>query len=122
MNAMSPVPANHPLMIAWTEYQKTEEFKNTLHWATQNIVISTQETAPEANRVNPEEERKRRALGSLWAAFMSGFKVATEAAALLHEQINPASDDERHNKVPGAGAMGAVIEYRDTIRKTARLA
>lgn len=42
-----------------------------------------------------------------------------ERCAQLHEQINPASDDERHNHVPGAGAMGAVIEYRDKIRASA---
>lgn len=40
-----------------------------------------------------------------------------ERAASLHEIINPASDEERANSVPGAGAMGAVIEYRDAIRK-----
>lgn len=39
-----------------------------------------------------------------------------ERCAQLHEQINPASDDERHHHCPGAGAMGAVIEYRDKIR------
>lgn len=39
-----------------------------------------------------------------------------ERCARLHEQINPASDEERLNGVPGAGAMGAVIEYRDLIR------
>lgn len=39
-----------------------------------------------------------------------------ERCARLHESVDPASDDERHNKVPGAGAMGAVIEYRDLIR------
>ena len=39
-----------------------------------------------------------------------------EAAGYLHEQINPASDEERQNSDPGAGAMGAVIEYRDKIR------
>jgi D-ribose pyranose/furanose isomerase RbsD len=114
--AMTPVPKDHPLMIAWAAYQGTEDFKNTMNWATRNIVITTAETAPEANRVNPEEERTRRALGNLWAAFMAGFKAGTERAASLHEQINPASDDERHNNVPGAGAMGAVIEYRDQIR------
>lgn len=37
-------------------------------------------------------------------------------AADLHEQIDPASDDERIKGHPGAGAMGAVIEYRDKIR------
>lgn len=116
--ASAPCPADHPRMIAWNAYQQSEDFKNTLHWAKQNIVITTAETAPEANRVNPEEGRDRRAKGSLWAAFMAGFAAATERAASLHESINPASDDERHNKVPGAGAMGAVIEYRDTIRAT----
>lgn len=110
-------PDDHPLMIGWTTYQQTEDFKNTLRWATKNIVITTEATAPEANRVNPEEERNRRAMGSLWAAYMAGFNAATERAASLHEQINPASDDERHSKAPGAGAMGAVIEYRDAIRK-----
>ena len=39
-----------------------------------------------------------------------------ERCAQLHESINPASDQERHNGDPGAGAMGAVIEYRDKIR------
>ena len=46
-------------------------------------------------------------------------KAALEDAALLHENINPASNDERLNNVPGAGAMGAVIEYRDAIRALA---
>jgi hypothetical protein len=115
--AMAPCPANHPLMIAWTAYEKTEDFKNTMHWATANIVIAAEPTLREANRVNPAEERERRAKGSLWAAFMAGFDAATERAGNLHESINPASDEERLNKAPGAGAMGAVIEYRDTIRK-----
>lgn len=38
-----------------------------------------------------------------------------EACAQLHESINPACDHERPH-VPGAGAMGAVIAYRDAIR------
>lgn len=43
--------------------------------------------------------------------------AALEEAAALHESINPASDEERHHRAPGAGAMGAVIEYRDKIRE-----
>jgi hypothetical protein len=39
-----------------------------------------------------------------------------ERCAQLHESVNPASDDERLHNVPGAGAMGAVLEYRDLIR------
>jgi hypothetical protein len=36
----------------------------------------------------------------------------------LHESVSPASDEERLHGSPGAGAMGAVIEYRDAIRAT----
>jgi hypothetical protein len=36
-------------------------------------------------------------------------------AAALHESINPASDEERQRGDPGAGAMRAVIAYRDAI-------
>lgn len=41
-----------------------------------------------------------------------------ERCASLYERVNPASDDERQRHVPGAGAMGAVIEYRDIIRQS----
>lgn len=44
-------------------------------------------------------------------------KMERERCATLHENINTASDDERFHGHPGAGAMGAVIEYRDAIRK-----
>jgi hypothetical protein len=40
-----------------------------------------------------------------------------ERCASLHESVNPASDEERSHGDPGAGAMGAVIEYRDLIRR-----
>ncbi len=39
-----------------------------------------------------------------------------ERCAMLHESVNVASDDERFHGHPGAGAIGAVIEYRDLIR------
>lgn len=42
--------------------------------------------------------------------------VGVEDAAALFEMINPASDTERLRGDPGAGAMGAIIEYRDKIR------
>jgi hypothetical protein len=48
------------------------------------------------------------------------FIAGMEFAAALYEQVNPASDMERHNGDPGAGAMGAVIEFRDLIRKDAK--
>lgn len=42
--------------------------------------------------------------------------AALEEAARLHENIDPACDHERVRDAPGAGAMGAVIRYRDAIR------
>lgn len=116
---MALVPAGYPLMKAWTSYQETEDFKNTFKWTITSIVLTQASIAPELNRVNPIEERERRAMGALWAAFMAGFNAATERAAYLHESVNPASDEERQHNVPGAGAMGAVIQYRDLIRATA---
>lgn len=46
-----------------------------------------------------------------------GYVTGVEDAAALYESVNPASDDERIKGSPGAGAMGAVIEYRDKIRE-----
>lgn len=53
---------------------------------------------------------------SIKAALAEAEREALEKCARLHESINPASDDERIKGHPGAGAMGAVIEYRDAIR------
>jgi hypothetical protein len=83
-----------PVMVAWKKYQETEDFARTAEWA-----IDLRYTE-----------------GSLWAAFHAGFCAATERAAGLHESVNPASDEERSNHVPGAGGMGAVLQYRDLIR------
>ncbi len=94
MPVMQQVPVDHPLMVAWNAYKASDDYANSLKWA-----------------ATPDYRE-----GSMWAAFMAGFKAATERSASLHESVNPASDDERHNNVPGAGAMGAVIEYRDLIR------
>lgn len=41
---------------------------------------------------------------------------ALEEAARLHENIYPACEHERQKGDLGAGAMGAVIAYRDAIR------
>lgn len=89
MPLMQMIPNDDPLMIAWNAYKTTEDYANT---------------------------RKHAFGGSLWAAFMAGFQAATERAAALHEAVNPACDHERGHDTPGAGAMGAVIEYRDRIR------
>jgi hypothetical protein len=119
MTVMQKVPDDHPMMKAWEAYKATQEFGNALKWATRAILVATEATLPEANRVDPADERERTARGALWSAFVAGFNAATRRAADLHEQINPASDAERRRRVPGAGAMGAVIEYRDRIRQPA---
>lgn len=49
-------------------------------------------------------------------AFESGARFMREQAAALFESVNAASDDERIAGDPGAGAMGAVLEYRNAIR------
>ena len=92
---MAEMPKTHPLRAAWEQYVQTDSYKNTRKWA-----------------AHPEHLD-----GSLWGVWLAAYAAATERAATLHENVNPASDEERLNKVPGAGAMGAVIEYRDLIRK-----
>lgn len=96
MSASRQIQDHEPLMVAWKKYLDSSEYQNTFDWA-----------AHEANRK-----------GSLWAAFSEGFTAATRLAGDLHESVDPASDEERLNHAPGAGAMGAVIEYRDLIRKS----
>lgn len=96
MTTMTPVAKDHPLMKAWTAYKESEDYANTLRW--------TQSSEP------------MYAEGSLWAAFMAGWQTATERAGMLHENVDPACDHERTEGHPGAGAMAAVIAYRDAIR------
>ena len=63
----------------------------------------------------------RDALPMVAVGIAEAIEAEREACAALHESVNPASDQERHDKSPGAGAMGAVIEYRDLIRKRSTL-
>jgi hypothetical protein len=114
--AMRACDPDSAVMKAWEAYQKSEDFANTLRWVTvEQRMDRSGPVPPGANRVGAEH-LDRAAVGSLWAAFMAGFLAASERAAMLHESVNPASSEERLAKVPGAGGMGAVIEYRDLIR------
>ena len=90
------MPVSHPLRAAWEQYRQSDKYKNTRKWA-----------------AHPEHLD-----GSLWGVWLAAYTAATERAAMLHESVNPASDRERLDNVPGAGAMGAVVEYRDLIRRT----
>lgn len=88
------MPLSHPLRAEWERFKETDEFKSIRRWATQEQYVD----------------------GSLWGVWLAAYRAATERAASLHESVNPASDAERGSNTPGAGAMGAVIQYRDMIR------
>lgn len=57
MSTMIPLPNDHPLRVAFAEYQQTDEYKNTKRWA-----------------LNPEHVD-----GSLWAVFETGWRLSREA-------------------------------------------
>lgn len=95
MSVQTPVPADHPMMIAWNQYRESEEGLNAVRWA----------------------EHREHVQGSLWAMFTAGWRTAVERAADLHPNVDNASDTERLAGIPGADAMGSVIDYRDQIRK-----
>lgn len=92
------IPKGTPLRDSWEEYKASDAYANSRRW------------------LAVDEYRD----GSMWASYCEGFMRAVEMAASLHESVNPASDEERLARAPGAGAMGAVIEYRDLIRASAQ--
>ena len=51
-------------------------------------------------------------------AIAAAVAAERERCAALYESVNPASDLERERGDPGAGAMGAILEFRDLIRGT----
>lgn len=79
--AQSQLPAEHPIMIAWDSYKKSSEFKSSKHWA---LVIVPRYDHPGAESgcvLLPFDQRERLVEGSLWAAFLAGYKAAREEAA-----------------------------------------
>lgn len=78
--ASGPCPPDSELMKAWTKYQATDDFSNTLYWAKAETRMREKRAKelgvmPEANRESPEM-REQRVIGSLWASFMAGFAAA----------------------------------------------
>lgn len=96
MSTMALVPKDDPMLVGWEAFKSSEHYRNIKMWALLPQYLE----------------------GQLWAAYCKGFADATARAGNLHEQIDPASNAERVDGLPGAGAMGAVIEYRDKIRET----
>lgn len=56
-NEQTPVPAQHPMMVAWTTYSEGDEYANSARWA-----------------VQPEHTE-----GSLWAAFCAGWSASSSS-------------------------------------------
>jgi hypothetical protein len=84
--ASQPCPPDHPLRKAWDAYKATWAYENSLGWALQ-IAPMVQAGSPDANHqrrfeIMPFEQRKRHAEGSLWAAFMEGYRAAGNHDAL----------------------------------------
>lgn len=52
-DAEQKLPDDHPMVIAWEAYKKTEEYRNSFRWAA--------------------EEQHRS--GSMWAAFIEGWQA-----------------------------------------------
>lgn len=84
MNAMSPLPKDHPMMVAWEAHKATEDYANSLHWALR-VMPMLQAGAPEAVTkadvcgLMPLEQRTRHVEGSMWAAFLAGWDAANSA-------------------------------------------
>lgn len=98
MEAMSPVPANDPLMIAWEAYKASPEYANTRRWALQEAHVD----------------------GSLWAAFVAGFSLARRAVSapgggegvLLRRAVY----DWLRDDVPLAAKMVVMPEHVDALQ------
>lgn len=79
-DVMTPAPADSDLMKAWNAYQETDDFKDSLYWATTETKMRKERAQelnvpPEANIANTVD-RERMAKGSMWAAFITGFAAA----------------------------------------------
>lgn len=102
---------------AWQRQQETsKEFWRTLNGPAQRPLDSN---ADEWHLFVDENKDSAAYLAvQIAEAIDDARRSERERCAMLHESVNPASDDERLHPWPGAGAMGAVIEYRDLIRST----
>jgi len=68
-DVMAKLPDDSPLMIAWNAYRATDGYANVLKWA-RHVKVQERETNALIEIQHPHTE------GSLWAAFMAGYKAA----------------------------------------------
>ena len=64
MSVMEPVRKDHPMKLAWDEYQATPEYENTLKWCA----------------------HEQHASGSLWASFVDGWERAKRRSTTRAEE------------------------------------
>lgn len=57
MSASQPLPKDHPMVLAWEEHKKTDEYANAERWA---LV-------------------KEHIAGSLWSAFVAGYEAGSRS-------------------------------------------
>jgi hypothetical protein len=80
MTAMTPISDDHPLKQAWDAYKATDDYANSKNWAMQiSPLVQASDPDAEAKRrfdIMPREQRERHVEGSLWAAFMEGYRSA----------------------------------------------
>jgi hypothetical protein len=89
MTVYTQVRDDDPLMIAWNAYKRTESYANSFSWATRFI---PEDDPEEVERVRASganhfgrEQRIKAVEGSLWSAFMHGFRSAPASPAALKE-------------------------------------
>lgn len=70
-DVMAKLPDDHPLMIAWEKWKKSDGYANTLKWA-RRISVAERETNALLEIQHPHTE------GSLWGAFMAGYNAASQ--------------------------------------------
>lgn len=68
-STQSPVPQDHPLMIAWNEFKKTTEYANAVRWS-QELGAITINPGPHGTRLTADHPYLD---GSLWGVFEAGF-------------------------------------------------
>lgn len=54
MSEQTPLPADHPIKVAWDKFRATDGYANTRRWAAHEKHVD----------------------GSLWAAFIAGYEAA----------------------------------------------
>jgi DUF2075 family protein len=67
MSTETPVSKQHPLSVAWEEYQQTAEYQNTRRWA--------------------EYVEHAHLTGSLWAVFEAGYKAGVAQGRKAEETL-----------------------------------